>query len=69
MWTKFTLAYLWDVIPYPTVSPCFLAFHSKRIAEFAAGNPIDWYKDCSCVLRLALDGLQEFKNVLDPLLV
>ena len=45
VWTKFTLAYLWDVIPYPTVSPRFLAFHSKRIAEFAAGNPIDWYKE------------------------
>src|SRR5881398_688243 len=45
VWTKFTLAYLWDVIPYPTVSPRFLAFHPKRIAEFAAGNPIDWYKE------------------------
>jgi len=39
------LAYLGDVIPYPTVSPRFLAFHPKRIAEFAAGNPIDWYKE------------------------
>jgi hypothetical protein len=45
VWTKFTLAYLWDVIPYHTVSPRFLAFHPKRIAEFAAGNPIDWYKE------------------------
>jgi len=45
VWTKFTLAYLWDVIPYPTVSPRFVAFHPKRIAEFAAGNPIDWYKE------------------------
>jgi len=27
------------VIPYPTVSPRFLAFHPKRIAEFAAGTP------------------------------
>jgi uncharacterized membrane protein YphA (DoxX/SURF4 family) len=45
VWTKFTLAYLWDVIPYPTVSPRFLAFHPKRIAEFAAGNPVDWYKE------------------------
>jgi uncharacterized membrane protein YphA (DoxX/SURF4 family) len=45
VWTKFTLAYLWDAIPYPTVSPRFLAFHPKRIAEFAAGNPVDWYKE------------------------
>src|SRR5215813_14633396 len=45
VWTKLTLAYLWGVIPYPTVSPRFLAFHPKRVAEFAAGNPVDWYKD------------------------
>ena len=45
VWTKFTLAYLWDAIPYPTVSPRFLAFHPKRIAEFAAGNSVDWYKE------------------------
>src|SRR5213080_5619503 len=45
VWTKLTLAWLWGVIPYPTVSPRFLAFHPKRIAEFAAGNPIDWYKE------------------------
>jgi thiosulfate dehydrogenase [quinone] large subunit len=44
VWTKLTLAFLWDVIPYPAVAPRFLAFHPKRIAEFAAGNPIDWYK-------------------------
>src|SRR5262245_47209937 len=45
VWTKFSLAYLWDAIPYPTVSPRFLAFQPKRVAEFAAGNPIEWYKD------------------------
>ncbi|HMH52434.1 MAG TPA: TQO small subunit DoxD [Candidatus Acidoferrum sp.] len=45
VWTKFTLAYLWDAIPYPVVSPRFLAFQPKRIAEFAAGNPVGWYKD------------------------
>src|SRR5437660_6635028 len=45
VWTKFTLAFLWDVIPYPAVSPRFLAFQPKRIAEFAAGNPVGWYKD------------------------
>ena len=27
------------------MSPRFLAFHPKRIAEFAAGNPLGWYKD------------------------
>src|SRR5207245_8980280 len=45
VWTKFTLAYLWDVIPYPSVSPRFLAFHPKRIAEFAAGNTLDGYRE------------------------
>jgi uncharacterized membrane protein YphA (DoxX/SURF4 family) len=45
VWTKLTVAYLWDAIPYPAVSPRFLAFHPKRIAEFAAGNPVGWYKD------------------------
>ena len=45
VWTKFTVAYLWDAIPYPAASPRFLAFHPKRIAEFAAGNPVDWYKE------------------------
>ena len=45
VWTKLTLASLWDVIPYPTVSPRFLAFQPKRVAEFAAGNPIEWYKE------------------------
>jgi len=45
VWTKFTIGFLWDVIPYPVVSPRFIAFHPKRIAEFAAGNPVGWYKD------------------------
>ena len=44
VWTKLTLAFLWGVIPYPTVSPRFLAFQPKRVAEFAAGNPVGWYK-------------------------
>jgi uncharacterized membrane protein YphA (DoxX/SURF4 family) len=44
VWTKLTLAFLWGVIPYPAVSPRFLAFQPKRVAEFAAGNPVDWYK-------------------------
>ena len=33
------------MIPYPAVSPRFLGFHPKRVAEFAAGNPIGWYKE------------------------
>ena len=44
VWTKLTLAYLGAVIPYPAVSPRFLAFHPKRVAEFAADNPVAWYK-------------------------
>jgi thiosulfate dehydrogenase (quinone) large subunit len=45
VWTKLTLAYLWDVIPYPVVTPRFIDFHPKRVAEFAAGNPVGWYKE------------------------
>jgi hypothetical protein len=30
---------------YPAVSPPFVGFHLKRVAEFAAGNPIAWYKE------------------------
>jgi thiosulfate dehydrogenase (quinone) large subunit len=44
VWTKLTLAYVGGVLPYPAVSPRFLAFHPKRVAEFAADNPVDWYK-------------------------
>jgi len=44
VWTKLTLAYVAGVLPYPAVSPRFLAFHPKRVAEFAADNPVDWYK-------------------------
>ena len=44
VWTKLTIAGFW-AIPYPAVSPRFLAFHPKRVAEFAAGNPVGWYKD------------------------
>jgi thiosulfate dehydrogenase (quinone) large subunit len=45
VWTKLTVAYLWDVIPYPAVTPRFLGFHPKRVAEFAAGNPVGWYRE------------------------
>src|SRR2546425_840961 len=45
VWTKLVLEFLWGVVPYPVVSERFLAFHPKRVAEFAAGNPVAWYKD------------------------
>lgn len=45
VWTKITVAYAWGVVPYPVASPRFLAFHPKRVAEFAAGNPLGWYRD------------------------
>ncbi|MBI4635194.1 MAG: DoxX family membrane protein [Candidatus Rokubacteria bacterium] len=44
VWTKLVVVYLWGVVPYPAVSPRFLGFHPKRVAEFAAGNPVEWYK-------------------------
>ena len=45
VWTKLTLAYVAGVVPYPAVSARFLGFHPKRVAEFAADNPVGWYKD------------------------
>ena len=45
VWTKLTLSFLWGMLPYPAVSPRFVNFHPKRVAEFAAGNPIGWYKE------------------------
>ncbi len=45
VWTKLAVGFVWGVVPYPAVSPRFLAFHPKRVAEFAAGNPIGWYKE------------------------
>src|SRR5712691_13328230 len=45
VWTKLTWEFLRGVVPYPVVSERFLAFHPKRVAEFAAGNPVGWYKD------------------------
>lgn len=45
VWTKLVLGFTWGVLPYPMVSPRFIGFHPKRVAEFAAGNPIGWYKD------------------------
>jgi thiosulfate dehydrogenase [quinone] large subunit len=45
VWTKLAVAYAGGIIPYPTVSPRFIGFQPKRVAEFAAGNPLGWYKD------------------------
>jgi uncharacterized membrane protein YphA (DoxX/SURF4 family) len=45
VYTKLTIAWVAGTIPYPTVSPRFLGFHPRRVAEFAAGNPVGWYKD------------------------
>jgi PQQ-dependent catabolism-associated beta-propeller protein len=44
VWTKLTLAYAWGILPYPAVSQRFIGFHPKRVAEFAAGNPVEPYK-------------------------
>jgi thiosulfate dehydrogenase [quinone] large subunit len=44
-WTKISVAWLGGAIPYPAVSPRFIGFHPKRVAEFAAGNPFGWYKE------------------------
>lgn len=45
VWTKLALAYVAGVVPYPAVAPRFLGFQPKRVAEFAADNPVGWYKD------------------------
>jgi thiosulfate dehydrogenase [quinone] large subunit len=45
VWTKLVVATLWGAVPYPWVSPRFLAFHPKRVAEYAAGNPLPWYRE------------------------
>src|SRR2546426_12082349 len=45
VWTKLAWAFAGGVIPYPVVSARFVGFHPKRVAEFANGNPIEWYKN------------------------
>jgi hypothetical protein len=47
VWTKLAVGVLWGVLPYPTVSSRFLAFQPNRVAEFAHGNPVGWYRDLS----------------------
>lgn len=43
--TKLTLDWALGVLPYPAVTERFLAFHPRRVAEFAAGNPVGWYRE------------------------
>jgi thiosulfate dehydrogenase [quinone] large subunit len=45
VWTKLVVEWLWGAVPYPAVSARFLGFYPKRVAEFAAGNPLAWYRD------------------------
>src|SRR5262245_38963753 len=45
VWTKLTFALAFGILPYPGVTPRFIGFQPKRVAEFAAGNPVGWYKD------------------------
>src|SRR5207302_1356631 len=45
VWTKLAWAFAGGVVPYPVVSARFVGFHPKRVAEFANGNPIEWYKN------------------------
>ena len=44
VWTKLTVQFAWGVVPYLAVTPRFIGFQPKRVAEFANGNPVDWYK-------------------------
>jgi thiosulfate dehydrogenase [quinone] large subunit len=44
VWTKLVVGWFLGVIPYPAVSPRFLGFQPKRVAEFAAGNPVEGYR-------------------------
>ncbi len=43
--TKIVIAWVGDVLPYPAVSPRFIGFQPKRVAEFASENPVVWYKE------------------------
>jgi PQQ-dependent catabolism-associated beta-propeller protein len=45
VWTKLTVDYAWGFLPYLAVSQRFVNFQPKRVIEFAAGNPVEWYKD------------------------
>jgi len=44
VWTKLAISFAWGAVPYIDVAPRFVNFHPKRVAEFAAGNPIEGYR-------------------------
>ena len=43
--TKLAIIWWAALVPLPIVSPRFLGVHARRVAEFAAGNPLPWYRD------------------------
>jgi len=43
--TKLTFILAGGFLPIPTVTARYLGFMPKRVAEFAAGNPLGWYRD------------------------
>ncbi|HSH13962.1 MAG TPA: hypothetical protein VLA15_09440, partial [Desulfurivibrionaceae bacterium] len=42
---KVTLFFWGGFLPLPAATDRWVGFMPKRIAEFAAGNPIGWYKE------------------------
>ena len=43
--TKLTFVLAGGFLPVPSVTARYLGFMPKRVAEFAAGNPLGWYRD------------------------
>lgn len=43
--TKLAFVLAGGFFPLPTVAGRYLSFMPKRLAEFAAGNPLGWYRD------------------------
>lgn len=43
--TKVTVILAGGFLPVPTVTARYLGFMPKRVAEFAAANPLGWYRD------------------------
>lgn len=43
--TKLSFTLAGGLLPVPTVTARYLGFMPKRVAEFAAGNPLGWYRD------------------------
>jgi len=42
---KVTLFFLGGFLPLPAATDRWIGFMPKRVAEFASGNPIEWYKE------------------------